>query len=110
MKRLINILQNIKAFFIRFVMRSFWNELIEAHKFFVKESKSYVGKKKQDRTKSFPTFGYITNYNTKPFNPKNKKWGINGVAYQEYWAYSFKDFLYYPIAYIKFMWLTLNYA
>ncbi len=82
-------------------------KIVDAHKFFVRESKSYIGKKKLDRNKSYPTFGWITDYATKPFNPKNKIWGMNGIAYQEYQAYGFKDLLYYPIAYFKFMRLTL---
>jgi hypothetical protein len=68
-----------------FTLKSVYSKImsiIENHKFFVRESKNYVGK---PRLICHVTF-----------------WGM-----QYTWenVYSFKDKLYYPIAYIKFMWL-----
>ena len=89
-------------------MINFLKELIVSHKFFFKESKSYAGYLKEDKSKSYPTFGYVTDYATKPFNPKNKVWGMDGIAYQKYYAYKFKDLLYFPIAYYRFMRLRVK--
>ena len=109
MKQLTSILQPIKAFFIRIVMRSFWVGIIKSHKFFVKESKSYVGVLKKDTSKPMlPTFGYMQDWETKPFSPKNKIWTVNGFEYQKTLRYKLKDLLYYPVAYVKFMWLCVG--
>lgn len=77
--------------------------LVECHIFFVKTSREFMGYDKKDKSKPYPVFGWHTDYDTKPFNPSNKKWGIVGVDYHTYKAYKFKDILYYPIAYSKFM-------
>lgn len=42
MKQLTSKLAGIKAFFICFVMRSFWVEMVESHKFFARKSQHYV--------------------------------------------------------------------
>ena len=57
-------------------------KLIDAHKFFVKESGPYVGK-----------------WSFKPY----KKWYHPHRLYHGRYVYTLKQILYYPIAYIKFM-------
>ncbi len=90
-------------------MRSFWVGIIKSHKFFVKESKSYVGVLKKDTSKPMlPTFGYMQDWVTKPFSPKNKRWTVNGFEYQKTLRYKLKGLLYYPAAYVKFMWLCYD--
>lgn len=89
-------------------MKKFIKYLKKSHEFFVKESPKYVGIKKQDKSKPYPVFGYITDYSTKPFNPDNKVLGVSDIAYLEYYSFKFKDILYYPIAYIKFMYYCIN--
>ena len=84
-----------------FIMLKFWVSVLAAHKFFINESKLYVLKKNKNTT--VVIHGMITDYYKKPLNPKYKIYGINGIAYQKYYAYTFKDLLYYPIAYYKFL-------
>ncbi len=84
-------------------IQSFLSEVIESHKFFVNKSKSFVGIKKEDHSKSYPIFGWITDYETKPFNHENKVWSVSDIGFETYYAYRFKDLLYYPIAYYNFM-------
>jgi len=89
--------------------KQFFAELVRSHKFFVKRSKYFVGTLKEDKSKPLvPTFGYMQDWQTKPFNTKNKVWTIDGFEYQKTLKYSFKDLLYYPIAYIKFMWWEIK--
>lgn len=67
-------------------------KLIEAHKFFIRESKLFVGKPKYDWIKEFEKNG--THGNLRHDVAKNYK-------------YDLKDKIYFPIAYVKFMWATL---
>jgi len=83
-------------------------ELIASHRFFVKNTPSFVGIKKEDKTKPIPVWGYHTDCNQKPFSSKNKVWGIVGIKYETYFSLSLKHRLYYPIAYIKFMYFSIK--
>lgn len=60
-------------------------KLIEAHKFFVEKSPEYVGSDIE-----YDYYNYGQPYHTGVYKMK------------------MRDKLYYPIAYIKFMWSTLN--
>jgi len=104
MKKLNSNLPQTEVLNITSVMRSFLREIIDTHKFFVKESKTYIGVFKKDTSKPMlPTFGYMQDWQTKPFSTKNKIWTVNGFEYPKTLRYKFKDLLYYPIAYCKFM-------
>ena len=89
-------------------MKGFINYIIECHSFFFKESKSFVGVEKKDKSKPYPIFGWITDWNTKPFNQNNKIWGFSRVGYETYYSYPLKTLLYLPIAYFKFMYYSIT--
>jgi hypothetical protein len=92
------------------VRRSFLSAMWYYHKFFIKESKSFVGVRKKKSGTAFPTFGWVTDYAKKPFNPENKIWSVNGVDYEYIYVYTTKDLLRFPIVYIKFMyWMAKDY-
>jgi len=63
-------------------MKTAIQELIKAHNFFVKESRSYIGK-----------------WSFEPYT----KWCHPNTVYYGRYTYDLKDLIYYPIAYIKFM-------
>jgi len=62
----------------------FLSKMYNSHCFFVKKSRSFVGKSN----------GYGKLFSWKPWQE------VYGPKYK----YSFKDICYWPIAYIKFMW------
>lgn len=67
------------------------NKIIEAHKFFVRESRLFVGKPKYDWLKEFE----MTTPNIR-----------HDLA--KHFRVSFGYKLYYPIAYLKFMYLSIK--
>lgn len=83
-------------------------KFIESHKFFVKESRTFVGVEKKDYSISYPIFGEVVEYTKKPFSVENKTIGIIGVEHPTNTVYKLKDLIYYPIAYTKFMYLCLK--
>lgn len=83
-------------------------KLIKLSIWFIKESKPYLGYMKENKNECQCVFGMVTDYVKKPFNPKNKVYGLSGVEYPKYLAWRLKDLIYFPIAYIKFMKLTLK--
>jgi len=64
-------------------------EIIKAHKFFIRESRMYVGK---------PEYGWLNEFIQTHTTSENLR---NDVA--KHYRYSWRDKLYFPIAYIKFM-------
>lgn len=91
------------------VRRSLLSYMVEMHKFFVKESKTYVGVQKENKSKSYPIWG--ENKWWRKFDPNEHemyKYTIVDIGYEKYWSYKFKDLLYFPIAYCKFMWYSFK--
>lgn len=91
------------------IKKSFLSSILYYHKFFIKESRSFVGVKKKKPGTEFPTFGWVTDYATKPFDPKNKIWPVNGIDYEYKYAYKIKDLFRFPFVYIKFMYWMAKY-
>ena len=79
--------------------------LIECHKFFIRESRSFVGVQKNS-DKSYPIFG--DNKYWKEGMHERLKWTVVDIGYEKYWHIPFKMKLYYPIAYIKFMYYSIK--
>ena len=67
------------------------NQLTAAHKFFVKESRSFVAGHRAIKWKTIETY-----------------FPVRGSRTIWYYPFSIKELFYYPIAYVKFMWLTLK--
>jgi len=86
MKKLNSNLPQIEALNIASVMRSFLRKIIDAHKFFVKETPEYVAGLREIKWATKET--YI---------PRR------GSIYYWYYPLTLKEKLYYPIAYCKFM-------
>jgi len=66
----------------------FWSFLIKQHTFFVKETPKFVAGHREQK--------------------QSKNSGIGWVYYGWYYPLSFKEKLYYPIAYLKFMKLCIR--
>jgi hypothetical protein len=79
------------------------------HKFFVKKSKFFVGVQKENKNKSYPIMG--KNRYWRKFNKDEHemyKYTVVDIGYEKYWSYKFKDLIYFPIAYCKFMWYSFS--
>ena len=69
-------------------------KVIEAHKFFVKESRGYIGINRYTKTTTFWYWEWWL-----------CKWESGNCDYKNY---TIRQLLYYPIAYIKFMYYTFR--
>ena len=84
-------------------------KFLQLHKFFVKESGKFVGIQKKDMNNPYPIWG--ENYWWRKFDPNEHemyKYTVVDVGYQIKYIYRLKDLLYWPIAYIKFMYYSFN--